>query len=84
MLSAVLIVLALAAAPAAVDFETGPAAYRTGDFTAAIDAWHEPAVQVALGTLYVTGEGASRILPKPIHGPKGRRRSLATGAAKRT
>jgi len=79
----VLIALALAAAPAAADFETGRAAYCTGKFTAAIVAWHEPAAQVALGTLYVTGEGASRILRKPILGLKNRRCSLVTGAAKR-
>ena len=37
LLITALIALALAAAPAAADFETGSTAYRTGDFTAAID-----------------------------------------------
>jgi hypothetical protein len=66
LLIAALIALALATVPAAADFETGRAAYRSGDFAAAIDAWRAPAeggapaAQFALGTLYVTGEGVEQ------------------------
>ena len=55
LLITALIALALAAAPAAADFETGLAAYRTGEFTAAIDAWGAPAEAGALRAQFAQG-----------------------------
>ena len=70
---ALALALVLIAAPALADFATGRAAYARGDFRTAREHWRtlaeagDAASQVALGSLYIHGEGVPIDYGEALH-----------------